>query len=51
MLVVQGAGDPFGIPPAGAHRTVVQVPGNHSLRTDLQAVTDAVQDWLPGVVS
>ncbi len=46
MLVVQGAGDPFGIPPSGAQRTVVQVPGNHSLRTDLQAVTDAVQDWL-----
>jgi uncharacterized protein len=51
MLVVQGAGDPFGIPPAGVHRTVVQVPGNHSLRTDLQAVTDAVQEWLSGVVT
>jgi predicted alpha/beta-hydrolase family hydrolase len=50
-LVVQGAGDPFGMPPAGTHRTVVQVPGNHSLRTDLQAVTDAVQGWLPGVIS
>ena len=50
-LVVQGAGDPFGIPPAGRNRTVVQVPGNHSLRTDLQAVTDAVQEWLPGVIS
>lgn len=51
MLVVQGAGDPFGIPPAGTHRTVVQVPGNHSLRTNLQAVTDAVQDWLRRIVS
>jgi uncharacterized protein len=51
MLVVQGAGDPFGIPPAGVHRTVVQVPGNHSLRTDLQAMTDAVQEWLSGVVT
>jgi uncharacterized protein len=50
-LIVQGAGDPFGIPPAGAHRAVVQVPGNHSLRTDLQAVTEAVQEWLPGVIS
>ncbi len=49
-LVVQGAGDPFGIPPAAAHRTVVQVPGNHSLRTDLGAVTAAVRAWLPGVV-
>jgi uncharacterized protein len=51
MLVVQGAGDPFGMPPAGGLRTVEQVPGNHSLRTDLQAVTDAVQGWLPGVIS
>jgi len=51
MLVVQGARDPFGTPPAGARRKVVQVPGNHSLRTDLQAVTDAVQDWLPRVIS
>jgi predicted alpha/beta-hydrolase family hydrolase len=50
MLIVQGAGDPFGIPPAGLHWTVVQVPGNHSLRTDLQAVTDAVQEWLSGVI-
>jgi uncharacterized protein len=50
-LIVQGAGDPFGIPPAGRRREVVQVPGNHSLRTDLQAVTDAVQDWLRRVIA
>jgi predicted alpha/beta-hydrolase family hydrolase len=50
-LVVQGAGDPFGIPPAGARRTVVQVPGNHSLRTDLPAVAAAVEAWLPRVVA
>jgi predicted alpha/beta-hydrolase family hydrolase len=49
-LVVQGARDPFGIPPASARRTVVQVPGDHSLSTDLQAVTAAVQDWLARVV-
>jgi hypothetical protein len=49
-LVVQGARDPFGIPPATARRTVVQVPGDHSLRTDLQAVAAAVQSWLPRVV-
>jgi hypothetical protein len=48
-LVVQGVGDPFGMPSAGARRTVVQVPGNHSLRTDLEAVTAAVRDWLPRV--
>jgi len=49
-LVVQGARDPFGVPPAGARRTVVQVPGNHSLRTDLDAVAAAVRAWLPRVV-
>jgi uncharacterized protein len=50
-LVVQGTGDPFGMPPPAANRTVVQVPGNHSLRTDLPAVADAVRAWLPRVVS
>jgi hypothetical protein len=49
-LVVQGARDPFGIPPAGELRTVVQVPGDHSLRTDLEAVAAAVRAWLPGIV-
>ena len=50
-LVVQGARDPFGIPPPAANRTVVQVPGNHSLRTDLPAVAAAVREWLPGVLA
>jgi len=50
-LVVQGARDRFGIPPATARRTVVQVPGDHSLRTDLQAVAAAVRAWLPQVVA
>jgi predicted alpha/beta-hydrolase family hydrolase len=49
-LVVQGARDPFGMPPPAAHRTVVQVAGDHSLRTDLQAVAGAVDAWLPTVV-
>jgi uncharacterized protein len=49
-LVVQGARDPFGIPPATARRTVVQVPGDHGLRTDLEAVAAAVRGWLPAVV-
>jgi predicted alpha/beta-hydrolase family hydrolase len=47
VLVVQGAQDPFGIPPPGANREVVQVRGNHSLRTDLDDVAAAVRDWLP----
>jgi hypothetical protein len=46
MLVVQGSSDPFGIPPSGPRRTVVEVPGNHSLRSDLDAVAAAVRDWL-----
>jgi uncharacterized protein len=50
-LVVQGAKDPFGIPPATALRTVVQVPGDHSLRTDLDAVAAAVRAWLPTVLT
>ena len=50
MLVVQGERDRFGMPPATSRRTVVQVPGDHSLRTDLDAVAAAVRAWLPGVV-
>jgi predicted alpha/beta-hydrolase family hydrolase len=50
VLVVQGARDPFGIPPAGGHRTVVEVDGDHSLRTDLEAVGAAVRKWLDAVV-
>jgi uncharacterized protein len=49
-LVVQGARDAFGIPPAGSQRTVVQVAADHSLKTDLEAVAAAVRDWLPRVV-
>lgn len=50
-LVVQGANDRFGMPPATARRRVAEVPGDHSLRTDLEAVAAAVRDWLPGVAS
>ena len=50
-LVVQGERDPFGIPPAAARRTVVRVPGDHSLRADLEPVAAAVRDWLRRVVS
>ena len=44
-LVVQGTRDPFGIPPANRLRTVVEVPGDHSLKRDLPAVAAAVQSW------
>jgi uncharacterized protein len=50
MLVVQGEGDQFGMPSPGPNRTVVTVPGNHSLRKDTEAVAAAVRDWLPGVI-
>jgi uncharacterized protein len=51
VLVVQGARDPFGMPPEGPNRTVTKVPGNHSLKTDLDGVTGAVREWLPSVAS
>ena len=50
-LVVQGVRDPFGMPPAGPLRTVAQVLGDHSLRTDLASISDAVSGWLRRVVS
>ena len=46
MLVVQGTRDRFGMPPATRRRTVVQVEGDHSVRTDLGAVAEAVRAWL-----
>jgi uncharacterized protein len=48
-LVVQGVRDPFGMPPAAERRTVVQVDGDHTLRTDLAAVGEAVREWLSAV--
>ena len=50
-LVVQGERDRFGMPPPGKKRTVVQVSGDHSLRSDLPAVAAAVRDWLDRLVA
>ena len=50
-LVVQGEGDPFGMPPPGPQRTVVRVRGDHSLRTGLDALASAVAPWLVEVVT
>ena len=50
VLVVQGARDPFGMPPAAPRRTVVEVSGDHTLRTDLGAVGAAVGPWLRELV-
>jgi uncharacterized protein len=46
VLVIQGVSDPFGMPPPGSDRTVVELPGNHSLTGDLNALRAEVQEWL-----
>jgi predicted alpha/beta-hydrolase family hydrolase len=51
MLIVQGMRDQFGMPPAARRRTVVEVDGDHSLRTDLPGVIAAVRAWLPRILS
>ena len=51
VLVVQGESDPFGMPPPGQGRTVVRVRGDHALKSDLAAVTEAVRAWLQRVAS
>ena len=50
VLVVQGASDPFGMPPPGPSRSVVTVKGNHSLRSDRDAIRTAVRGWLSEVL-
>lgn len=45
-LVVQGTRDQFGIPASNRLRTVVEVPGDHSLKGDPPAVAAAVRSWL-----
>jgi uncharacterized protein len=49
VLVVQGDGDPFGMPPPGPSREVVTVRGNHGLKADPDGVAAAVGAWLPTV--
>ena len=46
VLVVQGEGDQFGMPPNGPNRQVVRVRGDHSLKSDLDAVGNAVRSWI-----
>jgi predicted alpha/beta-hydrolase family hydrolase len=48
VLVVQGASDPFGLPPDGPNRRVVTLPGTHSLTGDLAALAATVGEWLSG---
>jgi predicted alpha/beta-hydrolase family hydrolase len=46
VLIVQGASDPFGMPPEGPERTVAVVEGNHSLSGDTKALGEAIREWL-----
>jgi uncharacterized protein len=50
-LILQGASDPFGMPPPAANREVVTVAGNHSLTSDLGAVGEATAVWLSRVLT
>jgi uncharacterized protein len=50
VLVVQGTRDPFGMPPPAPGREIVEIEGgDHSLKADLDAVANAVGDWLERV--
>jgi predicted alpha/beta-hydrolase family hydrolase len=49
VLVVQGESDQFGMPSDGPNRTVARVRGDHGLKQDPDAVSDAVRDWLAGL--
>jgi uncharacterized protein len=46
VLVVQGENDPFGMPPPGPQRQVARVPGDHGLKKDPGAISDAIQAWI-----
>ena len=46
VLVVQGESDPFGMPKGGRAAEIVASPGNHGLKSDLDAVGEAVAGWL-----
>ena len=49
MLIVQGESDRFGMPPAAKKREVVKVRGDHGLKSDPEAIAEAVARWLPGL--
>jgi predicted alpha/beta-hydrolase family hydrolase len=46
VLVVQGARDPFGMPPPRQGRTVVPIAGDHGLKADRAGLEAAVSAWL-----
>jgi predicted alpha/beta-hydrolase family hydrolase len=50
ILVVQGERDPFGQPPPAPHRDVVLLPGDHSLKGDLDGLSRTVGEWLERIL-
>jgi uncharacterized protein len=46
VLVVQGASDPFGMPPRRRGRRLLVVEGDHSLRKGVAAYAETAADWL-----
>jgi uncharacterized protein len=50
VLIVQGDRDPFGRPEPSHHRELVLVPGDHSLKTGIEALGRAVGEWLDRVL-
>ena len=46
VLVVQGESDPFGMPPPAPGREILAQRGTHALTGDLDALAEAVRDWL-----
>jgi predicted alpha/beta-hydrolase family hydrolase len=49
VLIVQGKNDRFGMPPAGPKREVVEVRGDHGLKSDPEDIASAVGAWLRGL--
>jgi uncharacterized protein len=47
VLIVQGESDRFGMPPEASNRQVAKVRGDHGLKSDPEAITAAVREWLP----
>jgi uncharacterized protein len=49
VLVVQGTADPFGMPPPGPGRQVLQLPGDHSLKRSAAELGPLVARWICGL--
>jgi predicted alpha/beta-hydrolase family hydrolase len=50
VLVVQGARDPFGMPPPAPNRSVVAISGTHTL-SSTKAIREAISPWLAGLLA